>query len=101
MRTYVRRAPLEQAVDLPHQLGQRYGDGVAHMLDATYRLRVMLDGSDLMEFAEQLHLVTPLLIDMATTYHHSRELPPIYKLRRTVEGMPGGLSNDERQRAGG
>jgi hypothetical protein len=98
LRTYVRRAPLALAKDLPHQLGQKHGEQVERSLEAAHRLRILINGSDMMAFAERVHLASSLLIDMATTYHHTQELPPIFKLRRSVEGMPGGLSNDERQR---
>ncbi len=98
LRIYARRAPLELAKELPHRLGTQHGEKVERSLDAAYRLRLILGGADFDAFSERAHAATLLLIDMAATYHPSQELPPIHKLRRTVEGMPGGLSDAERQR---
>ncbi len=98
LRAYVRRAPLPVAKDLPRILGEKYGEDVLRSLEAAYRLRLLMNGADFMAFAEQIHLATMLLIDMAVTYNEGQELPAIHKLRRTVEGMPGGLSEDERKR---
>lgn len=98
LRTYLRRAPLDLAQDLPKIMGNKYGDVVRRALDVTYRLRLIIGGTDFLAFAEQVLLGSQLLTDMALTYHDSRELPPMHKVRRTVEGMPGGLSETERDR---
>src|SRR5262249_22934817 len=82
LRTYVRRAPLALAQDLPTIMGKKYGDDVHRALDAAYRIRMMLGGSDFMVFAEQVHMGWLLLNDMALVYHETHELPPIHKLRR-------------------
>src|SRR5262249_12043957 len=54
--------------------------------------------ADFMRFKDMVHAATPLLTDMAAAYHPSQELPPIHKLRRTAEAMPGGLSDPDRKR---
>jgi hypothetical protein len=98
LRSYIRRAPISLAKDLPRILGEKHGEAVRRSLEAAYRLRIMLGGTDFMAFAEQLKFATFLLTDMGITYHESQDLPAIHKLRRTVEGMPGGISEDERKR---
>lgn len=98
LRAYVRRAPLSQAKMLSELIGKQQGEDIMKALDATYRLRVVLGSSDFASFAEQVAIGTQLLTDMATTYHESQEVPAIHKLRRTVESMPGGLSDTERER---
>lgn len=98
LRTYVRRAPIEVARELPHDLGARHGEKVERSLDAAYRLRLVVGGADFMRFRDMVHAAAPLLIDMAAAYHPSQELPPIHKLRRTAEAMPGGLSEADCKR---
>lgn len=98
LRTYVRRAPLELANKLPDILGGKYGDEVRHALDAAQRLRLMIGGDNLVEFAEQVRLGMLLLMDMALIYAPGREAPQTFKLRRAVEGLPGGLTDAERDR---
>ncbi len=98
LRTYVRRAPIEQAKGLAERIGQRQGKSMMRIMDATYRLRILLGGSDFASFTELVTTGMELLGDMAATYHKSQETPPIHKLRRTVEGLPGGLSDAERTR---
>ncbi len=98
LRNYVRRAPLNQAKMVTDSIGKQNGTDVFRVLDTTYRFRVLMGGLDFAAFTENVTLGAQLLMDMATTYHESRELPPIHKLRRTVEAMTGGLSNTERER---
>jgi hypothetical protein len=97
IRTYIRRAPKEYADKLPELLGSRYGDEVRRAINAAYRVRLMF-GGDLIQFADEVQVGTQLLTDITLSYAPNREVPPIFKLRRTVEGMPGGLSEAERDR---
>jgi hypothetical protein len=98
LRTYVRRAPLELAKDLPNIMGDKYGEYVRRELDASHRMRLIVGGSDMMPFAEQIHLGTLLLMEMALSYGPNRDIPQIHQLRRTVESAPGGLTDKERER---
>jgi hypothetical protein len=98
LRTYVRRAPVALARELPDIMGKQYGDDVRRALDAAHRLRHMLNGSDFEPFSEQVHLGSLLLVDMAVAYYEKHDTPPIYKLKQTVQGLPGGLSDIERKR---
>jgi hypothetical protein len=95
LRTYIRRAPLHLAKDLPRQFGAKYGEPVERALDVAHRVRLVIGGIDFVEFTERVHAATSLLTDMASSYHPSRDLPPLHKLRRSVEGMPGGLSDEQ------
>jgi len=98
LRNYVRRAPLEQAKVLAARVGKRQGEATMKALDATYQLRLLLGGADFVSIADQALIAVQLLTDMSATYHESQETPPIHKMRRTLEGMPGGLSDAERER---
>ncbi len=98
LRTYLRRAPLDLAQDLPNLMGKKYGEEVRRALDVTYRMRLILGGTDFLTFAEQILLSSQLLTDLALTYHDTNEVPPMHRVRRTVEAMPGGLSETERDR---
>jgi hypothetical protein len=67
-------------------------------LEATYRLRLVVGGFDLGAFDEQLQVATRLLFDISNFYHDSKDIPPIIKLRRNVDSMPGGLNEAEGKR---
>src|SRR5262249_10820192 len=86
------------AQDLPNIMGKQYGEPVRRALDVTYRLRLILGGTDFLAFAEQILLSSQLLTDFALTYYDTSEIPPMHRVRRTVEAMPGGLSEAERDR---
>lgn len=96
LRDYLRRAATEHATQLPRQLGEKYGENVRRVLDSTYRLRQMLGEGDFGDMALEVQAGL-LLMDMAV-YYEGREIPPIFKLRRSLESMPGGLTDIERRR---
>jgi hypothetical protein len=98
MRGYVRNAPLELAAKLPQILEQKHGQEMRLALEAVYRLRLILGGSDFMEFTQKVVWAAQLLIDMAAVYHESQEAPQVFRVRRAVEESPGGLSDVERIR---
>jgi hypothetical protein len=95
LRAYVRRAPMETARAVPQLLGD---ENIKRALDVTFRLRLIVGGTDLAEFAERVRLGADLLQDMAAVYHGNQEAPPVFRMRRTVEEMTGGLSDGERKR---
>ncbi len=98
LRAYVRRAPINYARALVDTSGKRYGEQVRKALDATYCVRVLLNGANLNAFAEQVTTAADLLQDMAATYHETQETPSLLNLRRAVESTSGGLSDPERER---
>jgi hypothetical protein len=100
LRAYIRRAPLEFASAMPQRIGERHGAAVHRMLDASLRLRLVV-GGDFAAFAEEVHLGTELLIDMAMTYHDGHDIPQIPRLRRLVEGVAGALNDSERTKLAG
>jgi hypothetical protein len=98
VRNYVRRAPIEKAIAVPKLLGRRFGDPVRIALEGTYRMRLIVGGVDFAAFAEQVQVTTSLFMDMALVYGEGKSPPPVIKIRRSVDSMPGGLSEVERQR---
>lgn len=98
MRNYVRGAAHDRALTLPRRLGEKYGEGVRTMLEATYRMRLCIGGTDMAAFADEVQVAARLLIDLSVFYYEGRDLPQVFKLRRNVEGMPGGLTEPERSR---
>jgi hypothetical protein len=98
LRAYIRRAPISYARALVDTSAKRYGDATRKALEATYAIRVLLNGANLNAFVEQVTVAASLLQDMAATYHESQEPPSILNLRRTVESITGGLSDAERER---
>ncbi len=100
LRLYIRNAQPEQVKRLADCLGED-GKNIQAVLQAANCLRTFIGGvsgqADFMAFAEQVQAAAMLLIDMAATYHPNEEVPPIWKLKRMVEAMPGGLSTEELQ----
>jgi hypothetical protein len=98
LRGYVRRAPINYTRLLVDNAAKRYGPETAQALEGTYLVRIILGGSNLNAFTEQVSIAAGLLEDMAATYHEGQEMPSLLNLRRTLESMPGGLSDAERDR---
>lgn len=100
LRLYIRNAKPEQVKRLAACLGED-GKNLEAVLRAAQLLRTFVGGvngdADFLAFAEQVQVAALLLIDMAATYYPSEEVPPIWKLKRMVEAMPGGLSIEELQ----
>jgi len=100
VRRYVRLAPEDIAASLPKYFANKMTPDVGKTLKVTYIVRQVLGGRDFKEFAEDLHLTTILLLDIATVYHESKDPPPAHRLRTGLNSMSGGLIDEERDRIG-
>jgi hypothetical protein len=98
LRRYMRGVPAQQAPALIGYFEKELGATIAHALRATYLMRQVMGESGLLRFSEDIHTATQLLVDIATTFHTNKELPPMHRLRRDLDTMTGGLSERERTR---
>ncbi|MBN1681427.1 MAG: hypothetical protein JW966_14190 [Anaerolineae bacterium] len=97
LRRYIRGVPIEEAPMLITFFEEEVGTEIAGSLRATYVMRLAMESSGLMRFADDIHTAARLLVDIATIYHGNKELPPKHRLRRDLDTMSGGISDDERQ----
>lgn len=96
LRRYMRRLPPDKTKLFPTYFGKHLGDEVREALEATRSLRTVIAEGDLVRFADDVALATGLLMDMAVTYHESKEKPSVLRLRQDLDSMGGGLDEDER-----
>lgn len=97
LRRFLRGAPLDEVPALIAYFEDELGAETAEMFRATYLLRLIMDGDDLLHFAEEIHIAASLLQDITAAYHAGKELPPNHRLRRDLDTMTGGLSNQDRE----
>jgi hypothetical protein len=100
LAVYVRRAPLDQARQAAIVVGERHGQGAREALDAAYVLRQTIGGQDFVAFTETLSTSVELLTDLAAVYFEGQDIPQLAKLRRWVQGAPGGMTDGEKRRIG-
>ncbi len=100
LREYVRMADFEIAAHVPAYLGRQIGREMGAVLQATYLMRLVLNGRDMFVFAQDLTLTVALLSDFAATYHPDKEPPPNHALRHSINSLTGGLSDDDRATIG-
>ncbi len=98
VRDYVRQAPLGPASVMPGIFASKYGESVRVALETSFRLRLILGGTDFGTFFEEVSAATQLLMDFAVFYIEGRDVPQIFKLQRNVQSIPGGLTEPERAR---
>jgi len=98
LRRFIRVMPLSEVPKLTAYFTQTLGAPIGEALQAATLMRLVLTDSGLMRFADDVHITVHLLFDLATTYHSQKELPPKHRLRRDLDTMTGGLSEEERQR---
>lgn len=98
LRRFIRVMPLSDVPQLTTYFTQTLGAPIGEILQAATLMRLVLADSGLMRFADDVHIAVHLLFDLATTYHSQKELPPLHRLRRDLDTMTGGLSEEERQR---
>ena len=97
LRRFIRGVPPEQVPQLITYFTTQLGPEIGGMLRATDLLNQVMNDVDLLEFAESVQITAQLLVDLATVYHANKELPPKHRLKRDLDTMTGGLSEQERK----
>jgi hypothetical protein len=98
LRRYIRGVRAEQVPVLLAYFTQSLRSDVGRALQASWLMRLAMNNAGLVRFSESVHTTSRLLIDLASTYHASKELPPNHRVRRDLDQMTGGLSEQERTR---
>ncbi|MFN8420357.1 MAG: toll/interleukin-1 receptor domain-containing protein [Anaerolineae bacterium] len=99
MCVFIRRAPLDVGSQITDEILKTQGTTLTAPMLAALRARQVLGGDNFIEFAQALEITAELLIDFAAVYHESQEPPPLFKLRRNVQGAPGGMPDRARETA--
>ncbi len=97
LRRFVWSAPDELARQGVTAFGREFGINVQQALEASYALRRMMDGVEIAEYAEFLHITADFLFDTAAAYADRSRIPSIGALYNNLESMTGGLSDDDRK----
>jgi len=67
------------------------------MLEATYTVRRLLGGVDIVSYAGLLHVAAAFLYDTAAAYCDPKRIPSLGSLMNDLNSMPGGLTDDDRR----
>ncbi len=97
LRRYVRLAKEEDARKAVSTYGREFGPAVQQALDATYTLRRMTDGVDIVSYADFLHTTAEFLHDTAAAYCDPKRLPSLGSIMNDLDSMAGGLTDDDRR----
>jgi hypothetical protein len=97
LRRYIRQAKDEDVRKAVPTFGREFGASVQQALEATYAVRRMMDGVDLLNYAEFLHTGGDFLYDTAAAYSDARRIPSLGSLMNDLDSMPGGLTDDDRR----
>lgn len=97
LRRYVRQAKEEDARRAVNTFGREFGTSIQLTLEATFALRRMMGGVDLLSYAEFLHVAGDFLFDTAAAYSDPKRLPSLGSLMNDLDSMPGGLTDDDRR----
>ena len=98
LRRYIRGVRVEEVPVLLAYFTQSLRSDIGRGLQASWLMRLATNNASLMRFSESTHTTSRLLIDLASTYHADKELPPNHRVRRDLDQMSGGLSEQERAR---
>lgn len=97
VRRFLRGVPLREVPPLIAYFRDQLGAPVGDSLWATAVLRQVMGGTDISAFAEGVQVAAALFIDIASTYDTDKEAPPMHRLRRDLDTLPGGLTEQERR----
>lgn len=98
LRRYIRSMTPDKTKLYPMYFRKQLDDTVGDALEATRLLRTILGDEDLIKFAEEVRIAADLFTDIAVTYHPTKENPSVIRLKQSLDGMSGGLDENERQK---
>lgn len=96
LRDYVRMAPASMAHQLPTFFAKRIAPQIGSMLQATYVMRRVMNGRDMLAFVEAIGMTANFLKDVYLPYSDPEWVPGRWTLKRDLNSLTGGL--DDRQR---
>lgn len=96
LRRYIRQLPPDVSAPLPGYFSQQIDREVGEALYTTRLFRIITGGYNLITLTVIIRMTDKLLKDLATSYHESKELPTINRLRHDLDAMSGGLTEGER-----
>lgn len=97
LRQFIRGMALREVPSLIDYLTQELDKEIADILRATYIMRFVVEDANLMQFTERVHIAAQLFADIAAVYHATQDPPSSVRLRRDLDTMTGGLSDDDRR----
>lgn len=95
VRAYVRQADDKAARVAIAYYARELGGDVRAALDATYALKRLMGGRDLIAFSEAVRASVPFLLDTASAYADSRTTPDIPPLMRGLSEMGGNFLRED------
>jgi hypothetical protein len=97
LRRFVRKASDDDARRAITAYGREFGINVQQTLEATLALKQMMDGVDLVSYAEFLHITAQFLYETALAYSDKNQIPSLGAMMNALDSMGGGLTDNERR----
>ncbi len=97
LRRFVRSASDEDARRAITAYGREFGVSIQQTLEATYALKRMMDGVELVSYAEFLHITAQFLHETALAYVDKTKIPSVGALMNSLDSLSGGLTDNERR----
>ncbi len=98
LRAFVREAEDEEARKAVVYFGKELGAVVGRALETTYAFRGLMGGTNILAFAERIHLAAGFLQDTATLYvTDPRNHPTTGALSNALDDLPGSMSVEDRK----
>ncbi len=97
LRRYTRMTPERDARTAITAFGREFGVKVQQALEATYAFKRLMDGVDLVTYAEFVHITASFLHDTALVYADKSRIPSMGALVNDLHSLSGGLNDEERR----
>jgi hypothetical protein len=97
LRRFVRRATEDDARRAITAYGREFGSPVQQALEATLAMRRLMDGVDLVTYAEFLHIVAQFQYDTVLAYSDKSQIPTLGAVMNALDSLSGGLTDNDRR----
>jgi hypothetical protein len=97
LRRFVRQADSETAKRAIVRFGKEHGQPIRDALEATYFIKKLMGGVDLVDYADFIHITAEFLNDTMRAYADKNRYPQISGIIGDLQSMPGGLTDDDRR----
>jgi hypothetical protein len=97
LRRYIRHTGDEEGRRAVTAFGREFGTRTQQALEATFALKRLMGSTDVVGFADLLHLTINLLQETAQVYVDKSQAPSVGAIRNDLDSLSGGLNSEERR----
>jgi hypothetical protein len=97
LRRFVRKTNEDDARRAITAYGREFGVNVQQALEATLAIKQLMDGVDLVSYAEFLHITAQFLYETTVAYADKGQIPSLGAMMNALDSLSGGLTDNERR----